>query len=106
MLASAPGTPGGRGSPEYSGRREGLAGHRRIELEQVVQTGQDQEEPELLVGAAEHHRLGALGSTALDQHQGAESGRIDLTGRGEVDHQPSAALGEAIEKGDRLLAEV
>src|SRR5207248_5018124 len=58
-----------------------------LQLEQVVQLGQHQQEPQLLVRPAQAHRQPALRRLALDQHQRPEARAIDLPGGRQIDHQ-------------------
>src|SRR5690348_4106785 len=59
-----------------------------LQLEQIVELGQNQEEPQLLVGTTQAHREPALRGLALDQHQRAQARAIDLARAREIDDQP------------------
>src|SRR5213592_1222668 len=63
-----------------------------LQLEQVVELGQHQQESQLLVGPAQAHRQASLRGLPLDQHQGTETGAVDLTRAREVDDQTPGTL--------------
>src|SRR5262249_46759648 len=65
-----------------------------------------EQEPKLVIRVHEHHRLPPLRSPALNQHQGTETGRIHLAGRGEIDDELPGALGQRLEHLHGCLAEL
>src|SRR5438046_5806574 len=70
----------------------GRSARTALQLEQVVELGQHQQESQLLVGPAQAHRQPALRSLSLNQHQGTETGAVDLARAREVDDQTPGTL--------------
>ena len=95
--------PQGHGESHAPNIALGRAG---FDLEEVVELGQDQQEPELVVGTAEHDHLATLRRLALDQHQRAKPGGIHGARAAKVDDQPPSAFRQLVQQPHRVLAEV
>src|SRR4029077_1554173 len=77
-----------------------------VELEQIDEFGDDEQEPELVVGVPEDDHLPSLGRASLDQHQDAESRGVDLPGAAEIDDQVPGPVGQRVQQLDRGLAKL
>jgi len=67
-------------------------------VEHVLQSGQRQEEPELLARAAQPHGLPSSRGVLLDENQDAEPRAVHQPGQRHIDHQAALPFGKLIQQ--------